>query len=421
MIKTLDVVPEAKLDDPDFYAGNPDAAFKILRREAPVSWYEPSRCWVVVQYDDVRHVSTRSDLFSSEGGLLIGENLTPEKVEQRCPPGAEFLLGSDPPRHGQLRRLISKAFTPRAIAALEPCIREIACASLDAIDPTETTDLVEALAVPVPMFAIADLVGVPREDREAFERWSEAIFAIAEPNVPPARAASLEQQREELWMYFTDMLTARRAQPCGDFISRLLEADIDGEHLAEPSVVMMCVTVLAAGNETTRNLISGGAVALAESPDQRRMLVDDPGLLDTAVDELLRWVTPVTSFARTALRDTQIGAQEIRAGDFVLMMYRSANRDDGAWERPNVLDIRRPHDPTHLAFGFGEHVCLGASLARLEARVAFQELLHRYPDYEIAGKVERRPSVFTNGLTNVPVTFSGASQPSAADRAGIPR
>jgi cytochrome P450 len=405
MTNTLDVVSEARLDDPHFYLGTPDSSFEVLRRKAPVSWYEPARCWAVARYDHVRHVSTRPDLFSSEGGLSIGENLAPEKIEQRCPPGAEFLLGTDPPRHGQLRRLISKAFTPRAIASLEPSIRELARESLDSIDPTEITDLVHSVAVPVPMFAIADLLGVPREDHEAFERWSEALFASSEPDVPSDVAASLDAQRAELWMYFNDMLAARRAKPRDDFISRLLEARIDDEGLSEPSVVMMCIMLLAAGNETTRNLISGGAVALAECPDQRRVLIDHPALLETAIDELLRWVTPVTSLARTAVQDTKIGTEKIAAGDFVLMMYRSANRDGDAWDRPNELDVRRPHDPMHIAFGFGAHVCLGASLARLEARVVFEELLRRYPRYELAGPIERRPSVFVNGLTSVPVQF----------------
>jgi cytochrome P450 len=212
----------------------------------------------------------------------------------------------------------------------------------------------------------------------------------------------------ELFAYFHAKLGERRGRPHDDLLSALAAAEVDGERLADEELLMFCMTLLVAGNETTRNLISGGARALMEFPDQRRALVENPDRLPGAVEEMLRWVTPIRSFARTATRDTEIRGQRIAAGEYVLLLYTSGNRDEEVFgPTADVFDVGRPAESMHVVFGFGEHFCLGASLARLEARVLFEELLARFPDFSLAGEIVPLRSTLMNGLVRMPVTFDG--------------
>jgi cytochrome P450 len=310
----------------------------------------------------------------------------------------------DPPQHNRYRKLVSRAFTPGMVAGLEGRIRAIARESLDAIRTGETHDLVETVAVPLPMLVIADMLGVAAEDRETFKRWSDATIAAADTGQTPEAM----EQVGELFAYFYGKLGERRERPQQDLLSALAAAEIDGDRLADEELLLFCMTLLVAGNETTRNLIAGGAKALMEFPDQRRALVGHPDRLPGAVEEMLRWVTPIRSFARTATRDTEIRGQRIAAGDYVLLLYASGNRDEEVFgPTADVFDIGRPADVQHAAFGFGEHFCLGASLARLEARVLFEELLDRFPDFSLAGEIVPLRSTLMNGLVHMPVTFRG--------------
>jgi len=405
-------VPGAKLgpmsafapDQASFYLDEPYRHFRRLRREDPVCWSEGSGgMWCLLKHAEIATVSRDPQRFTSTRGIQQGLGDQSERP-LGIPP---TILEMDPPAHNRYRKLVMQSFAPRAIARLEPRVREIARESLDGIAFGETVDFVDRVSVPLPMFVIAEMLGVPREDRRDFERWSNSLIDVGGGNETPENRAALG----EMLRYFQEMLDARRRDPRDDLISTLAHAEIDGDRLAEPDLLMFCVTLLVAGNETTRNLISGGTLLLMEHPDQRRRLERDPTLLPNAIEEMLRWWTPVHSFTRTATRDTELRGRAIREGQNLLLLYASANRDEEVWGADaDAFDIARDHTHRrHLAFGFGEHLCLGASLARLEARVAFEELLARRPRFEQAGEVERLPSRLMHGVTRLPVVFTDSA------------
>jgi len=315
-----------------------------------------------------------------------------------------FMINTDPPRHTKLRALVNKGFTPRMVAQLEPHIRDITNTVIDAVVEKGSCDFVTEVAAELPLQVIAEMMGVPPEDRRALFRWSNRMIGQDDPEYATsedeAKRASLE-----VYMYANQLAAERRKNPRDDLMSVLLNAEVDGERLSEMEFDVFFVLLMIAGNETTRNLISGGMLALIEHPDQRARLLKDPSLMSTAVDEMLRWVSPVMAFRRTATRDVELRGQKIRENDKVLMFYPSANRDEEVFPEADRFDIgRTPND--HLAFGIGEHFCLGSNLARLEIRVMFEELLRRLPDIELAGPVARLRSNFINGIKHMPVAFT---------------
>jgi cytochrome P450 len=391
-------VPDYALDDPGFYLDDVDAAYRRLRAEAPVYWCARAGFWALAKHADVQYVSRNPQLFCSGRGILVKDPMRDGTMPEQPP----SIIYMDQPAHLRYRRLVSKAFTPRMVQTLEPRVRAFARQSVDAIAPGVPLDFVEHVAVPLPLLVIAEMLGVPAEDRARFKQWSDIIITGAD--LGPAAAMSTVQ---ELFAYFFEQLEARRRAPRDDLVSALALAEVDGERLADDEVLMFCMTLLVAGNETTRNLISGGGRALMQFPDQRRTLAADSALLPRAVDEMLRWVTPVKTFARTATQDTTIRGQRIAAGDYVVLLYASANRDEAVWgPTADRFDVTRAPDPGHLAFGIGPHSCLGAHLATLEARVLFEELLARFPDFEPAGEPEPLRSTVMNGIVRMPVVFS---------------
>jgi cytochrome P450 len=385
------------LNDPDFYIGDVDDAYRRLRAEAPVYRCEPAGFWALSKHADVDLVSRNQQLFCSGQGVVVND-----PVRAGTMPGTPpSIIYMDPPVHLRYRRLVSKAFTPRMVNALEPRIRALACQSLAAVVPGEPIDFVEHVAVPLPLLVIAEMLGIPTEDHGRFKRWSDEIVTGADAGAEASLAVV-----QELFGYFFEVLGQRRQALADDLISALAFAEVDGERLADDEILMFCMTLLVAGNETTRNLIAGSARALMRFPDQRRRLVAEPALLPNAVDEMLRFVTPIKTFARTATRDTTIRGQRIAAGDYVVLLYASANRDEEVWgPDADRFDVTRAPDPGHLAFGIGPHSCLGANLARLETRVLFEELLRRFPDFELAGEVVPFRSTLMNGIVHMPVTF----------------
>ena len=255
------------------------------------------------------------------------------------------------------------------------------------------------------------MLGVPSDDHDAFARWSDAVFASPD-TVDPDALAGIISELMEMWQYFDKMLAQRKTTPGEDLLTALIQSEIDGECLSDLNMVMLCATLLAAGVESAKNLISGAALALAQHPEQRRILVEEPSLIRTGVEEFLRWVSPVRNVGRRAKEATQIRGQIIEPDDYVVMLYESANRDEEIWSSPSIFDVTRRPDPAQLAFGWGEHICLGAGLARLEIRIVFEELLSRYPHYEVVGCPQRIPSAMSNGLTTLPVRLmpgNGAS------------
>jgi cytochrome P450 len=400
--------PDFAPETAEFYQRHADAVFRRLRAEDPVHWYEPCRFWAITRLADVQTISQRPRLFSSERGTQLFELVRRARGEsalgsmQQANLGAPSIIRMDPPRHNRHRKLVMGAFTPRRISEMEPRLREIAKRSLDAVDPSKPIDLVEQVAIPLPMYVIAEMLGVSSDDYDDFRRWSDAMIEAGGGNVSPEIAAVVS----ELMQYVVGVAVERRRQPQDDLISLLVGAEIDGERLDDAEVGMFCLTLLVAGNETTRNLVAGGAQLLMRHPEQREKLLADPGLLPNAVEEMLRLVSPVRNFARTATADTALRGREIREGDGLVLFYASANRDEEVFgPDSDAFDISRPSARRHVAFGFGEHLCLGASLARMEARVMFEELLARWPRFEQAGDAVPLDSSLMNGLVELPVVL----------------
>ncbi|HWD52257.1 MAG TPA: cytochrome P450 [Acidimicrobiales bacterium] len=385
---------QVPLGDPAFFAGDPHPELAELRRRCPISWQSDGEFWAVTSLRDIQTVGKDPATFCSGQGVLMSDRGRDIAAE-------DSLLYLDPPRHEQYRKLVNRAFTPRRVATLEPRIRQLTLELLDTIDPRSPVDLVDSLCAPLPMLVIAELLGLPDEDRESFRRWSDAIMEAA-TDLNEENAV----QAMELIAYFDVQLDQRTDAPTEDLLSGLLMAEVDGASLTRAEVQGFCMTLMVAGNETTRSLVSGGMVELARHPDQRARLVADPELIPVAVEEMLRWVTPIMAMARTTTRSVSLGDAELGAGEFVVLAYGAANRDEEVFGNDaGVFDISRNPNP-HVSFGFGEHFCIGASLARLEARILLEEVLARWPDYQLAGEVVRAPSTLFRQITRAPVLFA---------------
>ncbi len=381
------------LHSPDFYAGDPYPAYRQLRATSPVCWNDVTNFWALLKYEDIRYVSSNPALFSSAKGITIPDPAIPSPVQEGN------LIFSDPPRHRQLRKLINSGFTRRQVAVLEPKIREIVAGILDGIEPGSVHEFAEEIAAPLPTRMIAELIGAPPDDWEQFRVWSDAATGNADPEIELDSLVAMGQ----LFEYFQKLIAARRAEPRDDLLSVLAEAEIDGHRLDDDDLLNFSFLLLVAGNETTRNLIALGTLALIAHPDQCRLLVDDAALIPGAVEEMLRWNSPVVHMARTATSDVEIRGQHIAKGDVVVMLYQSANRDEDIFG-PDSEEFKVTRQPNpHIAFGCGEHSCVGAQLARLEATVLFEELLRRFPTLELVGEVDRMRATMVPGVKRMPV------------------
>jgi cytochrome P450 len=391
-------------DQVDFYLGDPDAAFRHLRAEDPVHWYEAGGFWCVVRHADVHAVSRAPRTFISSRGTQIFQ-IASSGVVTNMPDDtvAPSIIQTDPPHHNRLRKLVMGAFTPRRIAAMEPRLREIARGSIRAIAPGETVDFVEDAAVPFPMLVIAEMLGISGDDRGDFRRWSDAMIVAGGGGITEDTQTAIG----ELFGYLAAVIDERRKAPADDLISVLLDAEIEGERLGDSEVLMFLLTLLVAGNETTRNLLACGALALLRHPDQHRLMRTRPEIVENAIEEMLRYVSPVRNFARCAAVTTEVAGRKIEAGQYLVMLYGAANRDESVFGADaERFDITRQSARRHVAFGFGEHLCLGASLARLEGRIMWEELFARFSDIELAGEPEPLPSTLMNGLVRLPVVFA---------------
>jgi cytochrome P450 len=388
-----------RLDEDAFYAGDPFPLFAQLRREAPVAWNGKKGFWALTKHADVLVVSKDPERFCSGKGILpleIG-------IEYPSPP---TMMHTDPPAHTRYRKLVQPGFSPSRMRALEKRVRERAGELVSKIEPGTPIDFVPEIAVPFPLFIIAELLGIPESDWERFYLWSEAGIP-GEKDWGPDEDMRL---MAEMDAYLLAATKARRgvadAENAPDVVSVLANVEIDGEQLTDAEIAMFLGQLLIAGNETTRNTVSGGVYALAEHPEQWNRLVADRALVEPATEEMLRWTTPVIAFMRTATRDTEIRDTAISAGDPVLMVYAAANRDEDEFgPTADQFDIGR--DPNHhVAFGFGTHFCLGAALARIEVRAILDALLDRFTMLEPAGPAERSRSAIIAGIKRAPVVFS---------------
>ncbi len=392
------------LHDPATYArGFPYEHFRELRRSEPVSHHDHPAWergyWAVVRHADVQRVSRDSETFRNAPHPFLEQGADDEQSGT-----SGLLISLDAPDHVKMRKLVNRGFTPKRVADLTGRIRRRVDDLIDGVAERGGCDLVTDLALWLPLHVIADLVGVPEPDRKQVFDWTELTFGF-DPSV------TAEQRMEAamaMYGYADAMCEERRGAPRDDLISVLMKAEVDGEKLSQMQIDLFFMLLQNAGSETTRNLITTGTLVLLENPDQYRRLREDVGLLPVAIEELLRYITPVISFCRTAAVDTEIGGTPVRAGDRVLMVYSSANRDDAVFSEPDVLDItRQPND--HVAFGAGgPHFCLGASLARLEARIMFEAILRRFEGLAVDGSVDELPrvsSVLIDGFAHLPVSW----------------
>jgi len=403
---------------------------RILRAEEPVHWNEGDErtngFWSITKYEDVLFISRHPEIFSSAQGIA-GPGFRPELIQQLLADpatapqvqntGNVSIITMDPPRHVKMRRLVNKGFTPRAVNAMEGEIRRITNELLDDIAKKGSCDFVLEVSSQLPLAVICGMAGLEKKDWPMMFELTNSVLGSGDPEyqteVPEDQRGSAEAARQtgvlgrmKMIQYFAGVLEDRRKNPReGDLVSILLESEIDGEKLTEGDILAFCFLLILAGNETTRNGISGGLQVLCDHPEEKARLVNDLSLVDSAVEEILRWTSPLHHMSRTVTQDVELGGKQIKAGDKVLMWYLSANRDEDIFEDPYRFDITRTPNE-HLAFGIGEHFCLGAGFARKELKVMFEELFRRFPDIELDGPPERLRSNFINGIKHLPVKFT---------------
>jgi len=385
--------------------GVPHDQFDRLRREAPVHWHpEPGDTgfWAITKHADVRAVSHDWETFSSE----LGATFIPTQDEEAMAQLRLTILNMDPPKHHRYRRLVSRGFTPRMIGKLTEELERRAAAVVDAVCEKGEAEFVEDVAAQVPVQMICEMIGLePELWPRMFEISNQLIGSRDDPDYQ-ALPGGPEAAAAEIYALCDQVAADRRRNPRDDIMTALVHAEVDGERLDDLELNLFFVTLVVAGNETTRNLINHSMLALVEHPDQAQRLRDDPTLWDPAVEEMLRWGSSIHNFRRTATRDTEIRGVPIAAGDKVVIYYASANRDEDVFDDPHAFDVSRtPND--HVAFGGGGvHYCLGASLARAEIRATMRQLVTRLPDIELAGPVDRLHSDFVNGIKRMPIRFT---------------
>jgi cytochrome P450 len=360
--------------------------YRELRDESPLA-RSPSGFWAVSRFADVYAIASDPTTWSSERTVISPPGLVPT------------IQSLDPPRHDRLRALVSLAFTPKRVREMEPRVRAVARELLAPLVEAGRGDLLAAYARHIPSRVIGEMIGIPDERVPDFLHWTEAMVELPQGRT---QSEAIQDPAASIYREFAGLLEERRRARRNDLMSALIDARLDGQALTQEELLGFCFVLVVAGNDTTTNLIANGAVLLAEHPEQRRLLAEDPALLEGAIEEMLRYESPAQALPRRLLRDVELQGRKLRAGEQLFLLFGSANRDEREFEQPDRFDVRR-RIKRHLAFGQGIHFCLGKSLARLEARVAFEELLARAPGYELAGPAPWLPSMWARAHARVPV------------------
>jgi cholest-4-en-3-one 26-monooxygenase len=404
---TIDIDP-VELVDAERYArrGYPHDVWARLRAEAPVAYFAPAGYepfWAITKHADIQEIARQPLRFSSAQGIAL------HRAGEMVPP-TDLVVMLDPPRHGPMRRLANARFTPRAVRVLRENIERIALEIIDAAAPTGASgalDFVERVAAPFPLAMIASFLGVPREDWELLFRWTNEVIGREDPEYRrpgETPGQTIKRARGEVHAYFDRLIEQRRSDPQDDLVSELIQAEIEGNPLTQLQLALYCELLVEAGNETTRNAISGGLLAFSESPDQWKAMREHPELLPDAVEEILRWVSPISYFSRVATEDYELRGETIHAGQQVALYWASANRDEDVFDDPFTFRVDRRPNP-HLAFGFGEHFCMGAHLARAELEVLYRLLLERLESFDVSGPVERLRSIQNGSIKHLPIRY----------------
>ena len=381
-----------------FWAGDHHAPLSWMRANAPVYW--DGTVWGVTRYADLKDVSRTPEVFSNAGGIRPGFSPLP------------MMIDMDDPAHFQRRKLVNKGFTPKRVRDSEADVRRACTEILDGVCERGAADLVFDIAALLPMIKIGDALGVRPEHRADLLRWSDDMVKGQDVHATEEQLEAAGTAFAEYWAYATEVIADRRANPVDDLMSVLVHAEVDGDRLSDDEIIHESLLILVGGDETTRHVVTGGVHQLLLHPEQWAALATDPSLRVSAVEEMLRWVTPIKNMVRTATRDTTLADQQIHEGDELMLLYPSANRDESVFDEPFHFDVARtPND--HVAFGFGPHFCLGASLARLEISVMLEELVGRLPDLALAdptAPVDLRPANFISGIEHLPVVFTPSAR-----------
>ena len=385
--------PDIELMSPDWYQGEPLEHYRWMRKNAPVYWDPKWEIWGVNLHEDVMHVSKTPEIFCSAKG-------------SRPDSSVPSMINMDDPGHKRHRNLVNRGFTPKRLLEQEAKAREVCIELIEKVAPRGECEFVRDVAAPLPMVMIGDMLGVAPEDRGKLLKWSDD-FLRNPGSEDPADQMALYEASQGWAAYIAHIIEERRRDPGDDLISILVHAEVDGVGLTDEEINNEALLILIGGDETTRHVITQGTEALIRHPGERQKLIDDPSKIKVAVEEMLRWVSPIKNMNRTATRDTELRGQKIREGERLILLYPSANRDAAAFEDPDRFDVERTPN-NHVAFGgYGTHHCLGSSLARMELRVMFEELLKRLPDLELArDDLPMRKSDFIVGIEEMPVRFT---------------
>jgi cytochrome P450 len=404
------------IEEPSFYE-NPVPIYQRLQQEAPVFYYAPLDLFILTKHEDIRFAAQHKDMFSPTGGLLLTEIMHTEDkslLEEFFDPAGELFPYTDLPRHRQLRRLLTPAFTPRALATmgaeLEASCREL----VDSIDANRPIDFVDTVASRLPILFASRLLGTTSSDVVRIRRWSDALENIGSGTLTSDELHDVGREFKKMSEFFLSEFDRKREHPGSDLMSTLLEATLDGEKLSEARLITYCTLVLAVGTDTTRSLLTGMAIALARHPDQLARLRADRSLMPTAVDEALRWTTPARGFVRTLLTDTEIRGQKIRAGQRVYLFYAAGNIDPDVFPDPLTFDITRDQEIQHLGFGFGPHICIGAQMVKMETAMLYNTLLDRFSSWELAAEPRRLTHILRSGWHDASLVFTPANTDTVA-------
>jgi cytochrome P450 len=399
-----DLASLVRLEDPNFYLDDPYPVLQRIRREDPVFYYEPLDMWVMSKYEDIRYVGRTPEIFSNHDGIFLNDFRYGDVTKTFFAADSENLGLLGPPRHKEIRKIVGAAFTPQILAEMREVIRKMCRDMLAPIQAGETINWSRQVAEPLPLLVIALLMGVPLDQYDTLKFFSDEVIKIG-ADTTQEEIAEIVARLAPMAEFFEKYLAERDQNPTRDLLTVLQKARTDGM-ISSETVHTLLSAVLTAGNETTRNTINGAVILLSEHPDQMKLLAAQPAMVKTATEEFLRYVSPVRGFGRTVLQDVEVRGRKISTGQRAFNFFMSGNRDEEIFADPDIFDLARPRDKGNLGFGFGEHFCIGAALARMEICVLFEELIPRFSKVRLVGSPVRDKQLLVNSWEDVRVVFS---------------